>query len=277
MTTSDAPPPDLQPLDIDALRDGLEAAVEAACEAIRGVMAQATMRVGHKPGEGPVTEADYAADDVLHERLMPLIDGARWLSEESSELAPLIRGEPTWVVDPLDGTREFLRGLPEFGVSVGLFIRDRLVMGAIGLPMQREVYSGLTWEGRQEARKNGVTLPMLPQDGLVERVVVSRHDYERRRIQYQIPYQVYPLGSAAVKLVHAATNDADVYFSTGPRSVWDVAGGVAVLEGAGGALLMLNGRPLRLTPQNIEIPPYVAGASEDCLVLLRRLGARLQV
>lgn len=274
MTPPDAPGPATS-LDIDVVREGLEAAVEAACEAIRGVMAQATMRVGHKPGEGPVTEADYAADDVLHERLMPLVEGARWLSEESAEVAPLIHGEPTWVVDPLDGTREFIRGLPEFGVSVGLFVDNRLVLGAVGLPAQREVYSGLTWGDRREARRDRVPLPQLPEDGLVERVVVSRHDYERRRIHLHIPYEVYPMGSAAVKLVHAATNDADVYFSTGPRSVWDVAGGVAVLEGVGGALISIRGTPLSLTPQRIEVPPYVAGASADCLELLRRLQSKL--
>jgi 3'(2'), 5'-bisphosphate nucleotidase len=265
-------------VDLDAARAGLESAVAAACDAIRGVLAQATVRVGHKPGEGPVTEADYAADDVLHERLMPLIEGARWLSEESVEVAPLIRGEPTWVVDPLDGTREFLRGLPEFGVSVGLFVDDRLVMGAIGLPAPGEVYSGLVWGDRREARRNGEPLPSLPNDGVVRRVVVSRNDYEHRRIQFALPseYEVYPMGSAAVKLVHASLESTDVYFSTGPRSVWDVAGGAAVLEGVGGALLMINGRPLQLTPREIHVPPYVAGAPEDCMTLLRRLGAPLE-
>jgi 3'-phosphoadenosine 5'-phosphosulfate (PAPS) 3'-phosphatase len=112
-------------------------------------------------------------------------------------------------------------------------------------------------------------------DQALERVVVSRHDYEWRQIHYQIPYEVYPCGSAAVKLVHAATGRADVYFSTGPRSVWDVAGGVAVLEAAGGALLMLNGKRLQLSPQQIGIPPYVAGPREACRVLLRRLGANI--
>ena len=114
------------PIDLDAVRDGLEAAVSAAADAINEVLRQNVVRVGHKPGEGPVTEADHAADDVLHDRLMPLIDGAHWLSEESRQEAPLILGEPTWVVDPLDGTREFLRGLPEFGVSVGLFSKSGL-------------------------------------------------------------------------------------------------------------------------------------------------------
>ncbi|MDA0351168.1 MAG: hypothetical protein O3A10_03020 [Chloroflexi bacterium] len=278
---SDAPS-DWGALDFDAIRDGLEQAVAQANEAILGVIAQDTMRVGHKPGEGPVTEADHAADDVLHRELIGLIEGAHWISEESRQDAPLIHGEPTWVVDPLDGTREFLRGLPEFGVSVGLFVGDELVLGAVGLPLNDDeederssVLSGLVIEDRLEARVDGVPIESIAGRDEVQRVVVSRHDYEWRELHYQIPFDVYPCGSAAVKLVHAATSQADVYFSTGPRSVWDVAGGVAVLEAAGGALLMLNGERLELSPQQISIPPYVAGPREACRVLLRRLGARL--
>jgi len=262
----------LDAIDLDAVRDGVEAAVRAANEAIRGVLAQTSMKVASKGEAGPVTEADYAADRVLHERLMPLIDGARWLSEESGEEAPLIRGEATWVIDPLDGTREFLRGLPEYGVSVGLYVDDRLVLGGVGFPWDGTVLSGLVTATRRESRRDGVPMATLPNDGVVERVVVSRNDYERRRLQYRIPYEVYPCGSAAVKLVHAADVDTDVYFSTGPRSVWDVSGGVAVLEGVGGVLMSIEGTRIELSPQQIEVPPYVAGAPEDCLTLLRRVG-----
>jgi myo-inositol-1(or 4)-monophosphatase len=270
----------LAALDIDVVREGLEAAVFAANDAIRAVIEQETIRVGHKPGEGPVTEADHAADDVLHHELIDLIEGAHWLSEESRQEAPLIRGEPTWVVDPLDGTREFLRGIPEFGVSVGLFVGDELVLGAVGLPVTDEqdepsVLSGLVDGDRLEARVDGVAMESIAGRQDVERVVVSRHDYEWRQLHYQIPFDVYPCGSAAVKLVHSARGSADVYFSTGPRSVWDVAGGVAVLEAVGGALLMLNGQRLPLSPLQLRIPPYVAGPRESCLTLLRRLGAKI--
>ncbi|MDA1010255.1 MAG: hypothetical protein O2888_02130, partial [Chloroflexi bacterium] len=175
------------PFDLDALRLGVEAAVREAGDAIRGVLRQRTVRVGHKPGEGPVTEADYAADDILRRHLMALIPEAHWLSEESEAEAPLIHGEPTWVVDPLDGTREFLRGLPEFGVSVGLFVDDRLVLGAVGLPVQESIYSGICGNGRAEAWLDGTLLPHLPDDGVVRRVVVSRWDYEHRRIQHRLP------------------------------------------------------------------------------------------
>lgn len=269
--------PHLDGLDLDVLRDGLEAAVEAAAEAIREVSARGSVRVGHKWGEGPVTEADHAADDVLHARLMPLIAGVHWLSEESKQVAPLIHGEPTWVVDPLDGTREFLRGLPEYAVSVALFVDDRLTLGAVALPVQRELLSGLLHRGgRHEARLNGVPLSVHDgDDEAVRRVVVSRHDYEGRRLQRAIPYEVYPCGSAAVKLAHTVDGRADVYLSTGPRSVWDVAGGAAVLEAVGGALLTFDGARLDLSPQQVQIPPYAAGRPGACLALLRRLGAKV--
>ncbi len=279
--TAPATPP---ALDLDALRDDLEHAVHDACEAIRTVMRRGSVRVGHKWGEGPVTEADHAADEVLHRRLTPLIAGAHWLSEESEQEHAIVPGEPTWVIDPLDGTREFLRGLPEFGVSVGLFTGDRLVLGAAGLPAGDEpvVYSGIVDGERSEARVDGTPLPPLEPPGLDDdgepdpgRIVVSRWDYEHRRLQYRLPFDVYPLGSALVKLVHAATGEAGVYLSTGPRSVWDAAGGAAVLAGAGGVVLQVNGAPLTLSPQRERIPPFVAGEPGRAMALLRSLGVEL--
>lgn len=262
--------------DLDALRDALEDAVRAAASAILEVVGRGGMRVGEKWGEGPVTDADYASDETLHQRLMPLIEGAQWLSEESEQVGPLVHGQPTWVVDPLDGTREFIRGLPEYGVTAGLFIQDRLTLGAIALPATHEVYSAIVSGTRREARKDGVPLASLASEGDVRRVVVSRHDYERRRLHYHIPFEVYPAGSAAVKLAHAADGTADVYLSTGPRSIWDVAGGAAILEGVGGTLLMPNGRPLSLSPRQVHVPPYAAGQREACLRVLRGIGQHVQ-
>ena len=260
--------------DLDRVRDGLERAVHAANDAIREVVSQAEIRVGHKPGEGPVTEADHAADDVLHRELMPLIEGAHWLSEESRQVGDIVHGEPTWVVDPLDGTREFLRGIPEFGVSVGLFFGDTLVLGAVGLPVEEAVLSGLIAGDRREARRDGEPLEALSDHAAVRRVVVSRHDYEWREIQYAIPYDVYPCGSAAVKLVRAA--EGDVYFSTGARSVWDVAGGAALLRAVGGDLIGIDGEPVPLSPLQEGVPAYAAATPHAAIELLTRVGVLQQ-
>ena len=254
-------------IDLDATRDGLEAAVREAAEAIIAVVEGGQMRVRHKRG-GPVTDADHAADAVLSRVLMPLIPGAHWLSEESKQEAPLIHGEPTWIVDPLDGTREFVEGIPEYGVSVGLFLDDALVLGAVALPEEGVVFSGLIDGDRREARRNGATLAALRVGG-IGRVVVSRHDYEWRRIQRHIPWDVYGCGSSAVKLAHASDGTADVYFSTRPRSLWDIAGGVAVLRAAGGEVLGVDGEALILSPQTRGVPPFVAGRLDACREMLR--------
>ncbi len=249
--------------------------MRTAGEAILSVAARRRIRVGHKRGEGPVSEADYAADAVLRRELGALYPGAHWLSEESSQRAPLVRGEATWVVDPLDGTREFLRGLPEFGVSVALFADDRPVLGAIYIPGERCLLSARSTAAGSAASLDGEPLDRLSGGSAVERVVVSRHDYEWRRLHHRIPFPVYPCGSAAVKLAHVSTGRADVYLSTGPRSVWDVAGGAAVLRAVGGDLLGFDGRPLRFSPQQIGVPPFAAGEPAACRALLRRLGAPL--
>ena len=260
-------------IDLDAARVGLEAAVREAAQAILDVVAGGQMQVRQKRRwEGPVTDADHAADDVLHQRLMPLIPGAHWLSEESKQDTPLLHGEPTWIVDPLDGTREFVLGIPEYGVTVGLFVDDQLVLGALALPTEGVVLSGLIEGERREARRDGVAMISLGA-GPIGRVVVSRNDYERRRIQLHIPWEVYPCGSSAMKLAHAADGSADVYFSTGPRSIWDIAGGVAVLRAAGGEVLGVDGEPLALSPQQQGVPAFVAGRIDACrelLTLIRR-------
>ena len=281
MPAADELPIPTSPLDLDALREGLEVAVRAAGDAILALLERGNVRVRQKQHwEGPVTEADYAADDVLRRMLMPLIPGAHWLSEESKQEAPLIHGEPTWVVDPLDGTHEFVRGIPEWGVTVGLFVNDHLTLGALALPTEGGedsggvVLSGLLDGARREARRDGVPLPTLALGREPARVVVSRNDYEHRRLHRRMPYEVYPCGSAVMKLAHAADGSADVYLATGPRSVWDVAGGAAVLEAAGGQLVQFNGRPLTLSPQQIEVPAFAAGEPGTCLALLRRLGSR---
>mgnify|MGYP002844100234 CR=1 FL=1 len=261
--------------DMKDLRDDVENAVVAANDVIREILDQSSLKVGHKPGEGPVTEADHAADEILFKKLNSLIEGSQWLSEESKQSTPLIAGRPTWVIDPLDGTREFIRGLPEFGVSVSLFIEDRLSLGVIGLPRYSEekgsIFSGLLSENNTEFKHDGGLVPKLNDHEDIRNVVVSRHDYEWRRLQYHIPFPTYPCGSAAVKLIHTATGIADVYFSTGPRSVWDVAGGVAVLKAAGGVLLKIDGNELVLSPDQIAIPPYVAGLEGSCRKLLKEL------
>jgi len=272
------PPGSLVALDLDALRAAAEAAVAAAGEAILAVVRRGHIRVASKGHEGPVSEADHAADEVLSERLLPLIDGAQWVSEESEQSAPLRRGAPTWVVDPLDGTREFLRGLPEYGVSVGLFVDDVLVLGVVGIPATGEMLSAIVTADRREASCNGESLapldPLMP----LSRVVLSRHDFEWTTLAEMLPYDVYPCGSAAVKLAHVAQGKAQLYLASGPRSVWDMAGGAALVRAVGGdQIAMMTGHTVAMRPGQVRVPAHVAGLgvhASEFLTQLRKLSPR---
>src|SRR6266849_6516850 len=124
--------------------------IRAAIELARGVFARFTsgeIAAEYKSGHDPVTEADHALDAVLRKTL--LRDGEGWLSEETADDLSRLSYERVWVVDPLDGTREFVEGIPEFCVSIAMVERGRPVAGGICNPATNEVFLG--------SRETGVT------------------------------------------------------------------------------------------------------------------------
>src|SRR6266436_6790177 len=119
------------------------ARIEAALEAARAVFARFTpgaIETEYKIGRDPVTEADRALDAVLRQNL--LRDGEGWLSEESVDDLTRLDKKRVWIVDPLDGTREFVKGIPEFCVSIGFIEDGRPVAGGICNPATRETFIG---------------------------------------------------------------------------------------------------------------------------------------
>src|SRR5215813_496503 len=128
--------------------------VESAIEASKSVFSRFTpgeIAAEYKAGHDPVTEADRALDQVLHKEL--LRDGEGWLSEESSDDQSRLFKSRVWVVDPLDGTREFVEGIPEFCVSIAMVERGKPVAGGIYNPATNETFlgsvgSGLTYNGQ---------------------------------------------------------------------------------------------------------------------------------
>src|SRR5215831_16198850 len=122
--------------------------ISAALEAARAVFVRFTLRAietEHKIGHDPVTEADRAIDAVLRQNL--LRDGEGWLSEESADDVSRLSKSRVWVVDPLDGTREFVQGIPEFCVSIGFVEDGRPVAGGICNPATDEIIIGAVDRG----------------------------------------------------------------------------------------------------------------------------------
>src|SRR3954463_839890 len=139
----------------------IEAALAAARE-IFGRFTPGKIQTEYKAGHDPVTEADRALDSVLRENL--LRQGEGWLSEESADDLSRLDRERVWVVDPLDGTREFVQGIPEFCVSIAMVENGRPVAGGICNPATNEtiigaVDCGITYNGRPARASQRETLP----------------------------------------------------------------------------------------------------------------------
>jgi myo-inositol-1(or 4)-monophosphatase len=225
--------------------------ISAALEAARTVFARFTpgeIETEYKIGHDPVTEADRAIDAVLHEHL--LREGEGWLSEESADDMSRISKSRVWVVDPLDGTREFVQGIPEFCASIGFVEDGRPVAGGICNPATNEtivgaIDCGVTYNGKP-AR------PSQRTDLKGSLILASRSEVKRGEWQTFMngEYNVRPMGSVAYKLGLVAAGVADVTFTLTPKNEWDVAAGAALVESAGGFVATLDNAPLRCNNRN---------------------------
>lgn len=209
--------------------------IHAAIEASRAVFARFTpgaIETEYKIGHDPVTEADRALDAVLRKEL--LRDGEGWLSEESVDDPIRLQRSRVWVVDPLDGTREFVKGIPEFCVSIGFVENGSPVAGGIYNPATDETFlgslgSGVTYNGKPSQPSQRTTL-----EGAV--VLASRSEVKRGEWKpfENGPFTIRPMGSVAYKLALVAAGLADITFTLTPKNEWDVVAGAALVKSAGG-------------------------------------------
>ena len=220
--------------------------VQSALEAARTVFSRFTcgaIEAEYKAGHDPVTDADKCVDAVLRKEL--LRHGEGWLSEESVDDFTRLYKTRVWVVDPLDGTREFVAGIPEFCVSVAMVENGRPVAGGICNPATNEMFlgslqSGVTYNGKPARPTERTTL-----DGAL--VLASRSEVKRGEWKpfENASFQIRPVGSVAYKLALVSAGLADATFTLTPKHEWDVAAGAALVESAGGLVRTLDNLPLR--------------------------------
>jgi myo-inositol-1(or 4)-monophosphatase len=215
-----------------------------------------TVTITRKPNSDPVTEADHALDSLLYQEL--LRDGEGWLSEETVDDGRRLDESRVWVVDPIDGTREFIQGIPEWVVSVALVADHEAVAGGILNPQESQLFLG--------GRDTGVTLNGLPtrvcDPGTLEnaRVLASRSELRQGRWKSLLSSQmrIIPVGSIAYKLALVASGRADAAISLAPKNEWDVAAGVILVQAAGGYVTDLSGNPLRFNQPDTLLNGVIA-------------------
>jgi myo-inositol-1(or 4)-monophosphatase len=213
----------------------------------------------YKAGMDPVTEADLAVNALLHKEL--LREGEGWLSEESVDDLSRLHKERVWIVDPLDGTREFVAGIPEYCISIAYAENGRAVAGGICNPATSEVFlgaigSGVTYNGNPV--KTNARAALKGATVLASRSETKRGEWRRFE---SAKFSVRQMGSVAYKLALVAAGLADATFSLVPKHEWDVAAGAALIESAGGFFRTLDDSPLQCNREKLLIPGLVAGAT----------------
>lgn len=216
------------------------AVVEPTLRGFRDRLLTLPQRVADKGGDqGPLTELDLAMDSGLSAALLSAFPDDAWISEESPERRG---GRRTWIVDPIDGTRECVAGIPEWAVSVGLWQNGKPLAGWIYNPPSDRLWFGGPGFGTTE---NGSPVRVRQPNALVSAVVgVSRTDLAKGRIP---PVEPAPkgIGSIAYKLGLVAGGHLDATVSVTPKNIWDIAGGIPLVLGAGGAVIRFDdGGPL---------------------------------
>jgi myo-inositol-1(or 4)-monophosphatase len=220
--------------------------IQSALESARQVFTRFTLgaiEAEFKAGHDPVTEADRAVDAVLRREL--LRPGEGWLSEESEDDRSRLEKKRVWIVDPLDGTREFVAGIPEFCVSVAMVEDGIPVAGGICNPATSEVFlgsldSGVTYNGKpaRASQRNILKGAVI----LASRSETKRGEWKRFE---KATAKVRPMGSVAYKLALVSAGLADITFTLTPKNEWDVAAGAALVSSAGGFISTLENSPLR--------------------------------
>lgn len=217
--------------------------------------------VTHKADNSPVTLADTQANALIVERLSALTPDIPIIAEEDDNF-PITPPKRFWLVDPLDGTRSFAEGAPDYTVNIGLIEQGKPVLGVIYCPATDALYYGIPGRGAlksiggKEARP--ISVRHIPSDGLT--VVKSRSHPSARTTAFleSIPVSnVEPCGSS-FKFCQVAEGNADIYPRFGDTMEWDTAAGQAILEAAGGRVENAEGHVLTYGKHGFKNPHFIA-------------------
>ncbi len=214
----------------------IETALAAGTEALEAFTPgkiQSTL----KDGGDPVTEADKVLDEVLKKFL--LRDDEGWLSEETVDEPSRLQKDRIWIVDPIDGTREFIEGVPQWCMSIAYVVNGRPEVAGICNPAAGQTFLGT----RSGVTFNGDPVTVSDRTDLAGATVLASRS-EIKRGEWQ-PFEnsgmdIVPMGSVAYKMACVAAGLYDMTFTLVPKNEWDVAAGWLLVEAAGGKVLDKN-------------------------------------
>ena len=261
-----------QPIEGEAAARLIEPLTELVIRAGEAILAvnRAAMTIEGKQDGSPVTEADCAADRVIGEGLARIAPEIPSLSEERVHLAKPPYLGSFFLIDPLDGTKEFISGRSEFTVNLALVSRGTPLLGFVSAPALGLLWRGLVGRGAERLVLAGTMVKSVepirtrphPPRGTPWKVAVSRSHGDRRTEGFiaERPGAVRAELGSAVKFARVAEGAVDIYPRLGPTSEWDVAAGHAVVTAAGGKVTDSRGAALQfgLGQEGFIVPEFIA-------------------
>jgi myo-inositol-1(or 4)-monophosphatase len=213
--------------------------------------------VTDKSPDNPVTDADFASDALLKERLQALLPEAGWLSEETADTQDRLDKRLLWCVDPIDGTKEFIMGIPEFTVSVALVEDGLPILAVIYNPDTRELYSAAKGHGFSFNGKPATASDRSELSGAI--IDASRSERKRGEFEpFEASMEIRTMGSVAYKLARVASGQCDATWSRGPKHEWDICAGVLLVQEAGGVAVDLSNRPITFNNEFVKANGIIA-------------------
>ncbi len=260
-----------RPVLLNGERDLLHDVVREA-----GALALDFFRRGVEPWDkeadgSPVSEADLAVDRLLRERLTGARPDYGWLSEETEDDKTRLQRRRVWIVDPIDGTRAFIKQVPEFTVCAALVEDGEAIAGAVYNPAREEFFEATLGGG---ARLNGTAIAPTGQDDLgrahylASRRTFDYHDWPRPADHIKSTW----MNSIAYRMVLVAAGRYDASFSLAGKSDWDIAAADLILREAGGRCTTLRGEAFRYNEPAARHPNVVASGPKLHQPLLDLLG-----
>ncbi len=218
--------------------------------------------VQHKADQSPLTQADMASHNVIDQGLKALTPDIPVLSEESGlpDFEERSQWTTYWLVDPLDGTKEFVNRNGEFTVNIALIENNRSILGVVHVPVKNRTYFGCAGYGAElrDAESAPVKITVAEETAKPARVVGSRSHRGSSLdafLDMLGDYEMRAMGSS-LKFCLVAEGAADIYPRLGPTSEWDTAAAQAVVEQAGGSVITLDGKPLSYNSKAEILNPH---------------------
>jgi len=274
----------LNPEELKKVHDLILPAVREAGAAAMRFFRSSDYTVTHKDAENPVTDADFAANRILRGAIEKYFPEDAILSEESdsaeerASMDERFKRRRVWILDPIDGTREFIKGRDQFAVSAGLVEDGKAILGFICNPARNYLVTGGTGIG---LFKDGVAYSAparsegpWPEDAVIHppqalpKICVSRSEHKSGKLAHlEKRYgdlTAMAIGSIAYKLALVADGTFDLVVSVKPKNEWDIAGGAALLAAVGLELREGNYEPVVFNKPQTESFGLVAGTRAAC-------------